>query len=105
LFESGRVFLPQNAGWLASYLDELASFPNGTYDDQVDSTTHALDYARFHSVSCAPIAITRADVSAHLSSMGAPGERMSSFNEMYRDVDGRPLRGQTVVGNLFKKVL
>lgn len=28
--------------WLENYLDELTIFPNGKYDDQVDSTSHAL---------------------------------------------------------------
>src|SRR5438132_4631089 len=46
LIESGRVFLPQSAGWLDDYVDELANFPNGAHDDAVDSTTNALNYFR-----------------------------------------------------------
>jgi predicted phage terminase large subunit-like protein len=41
-FESGLVFLPKQASWLAGYLAELLAFPHVTYDDQVDSTSQAL---------------------------------------------------------------
>ena len=44
MFESGKVFVPSTAPWLGTYLDELLSFPNSTKDDQVDSTSQALDY-------------------------------------------------------------
>jgi predicted phage terminase large subunit-like protein len=49
-FESGQVHVPQDAPWLAGWLDELLAFPNGKHDDQVDSTSQALDYltARTH---------------------------------------------------------
>jgi hypothetical protein len=40
------VFLPESAPWLADYVDELATFPTGSYDDAVDSTTQALNYLR-----------------------------------------------------------
>jgi predicted phage terminase large subunit-like protein len=45
-FESGRVLLPQEAPWLDDYITELISFPGSKHDDQVDSTTQALDYLR-----------------------------------------------------------
>ena len=44
LIESGRVFLPEGAPWLAEYINSLASFPNASHDDDVDSTTQALAY-------------------------------------------------------------
>ena len=37
LVEAGKVSLPRRAAWLADFLDELGSFPSGTYDDQVDA--------------------------------------------------------------------
>ncbi|MDT2021227.1 phage terminase large subunit [Methylocella sp. CPCC 101449] len=43
IFESGRVYLPQSASWLDAYINELMGFPGGSHDDQVDSTTQALD--------------------------------------------------------------
>ena len=45
-FEGGRVFLPRNAPWLDEYVTELVGFPGTKHDDQVDSTTQALDYLR-----------------------------------------------------------
>jgi predicted phage terminase large subunit-like protein len=44
--EAGKVYLPEEAPWLSDYIDELASFPTGLYDDAVDSTTQALNYFR-----------------------------------------------------------
>ncbi len=41
-FESGLVYVPDRAPWLADYLDELRTFPKGRYDDQVDSTAQFL---------------------------------------------------------------
>jgi predicted phage terminase large subunit-like protein len=45
-FESGRVLLPRSAPWLEAYKSELTTFPGSKYDDQVDSTTQALDYLK-----------------------------------------------------------
>jgi hypothetical protein len=46
LFESGRVFLPRFAPWLAAYESEMELFPFSANDDMVDSTTQALTYLR-----------------------------------------------------------
>jgi predicted phage terminase large subunit-like protein len=46
LVEAGKVFVPESASWLSDYIDELAAFPMGNYDDAVDSTTQALNYFR-----------------------------------------------------------
>jgi phage terminase large subunit-like protein len=45
-FENGRVFLPVDAPWLDGYIVELIGFLGTKYDDQVDSTTQALDHMR-----------------------------------------------------------
>jgi predicted phage terminase large subunit-like protein len=45
-FENGLIFLPRNASWLADYVTELTGFPGTKYDDQVDSTTQALDHLK-----------------------------------------------------------
>jgi predicted phage terminase large subunit-like protein len=42
--ESGFVYLPETAPWLAGYLHELTVFPKGKHDDQVDSTAQFLDW-------------------------------------------------------------
>jgi predicted phage terminase large subunit-like protein len=44
--EGGLVHLPTQAHWLEDYLHELMVFPKGRHDDQVDSTSQALDWAR-----------------------------------------------------------
>ncbi len=45
-FENGKVFLPRDAPWLNEYVKELTRFPGSKHEDQVDSTTQALDYMR-----------------------------------------------------------
>lgn len=44
LFESDRVVLPQHALWLSDWISEHLSFPQGTHDDQVDTTSMALGW-------------------------------------------------------------
>lgn len=46
LIEAGKVILPDNAPWLYDYIEELSAFPAAAHDDQVDSTTQALNYMR-----------------------------------------------------------
>jgi len=42
--EAGRVLLPEGAPWVADYVDTMAGFPRVAHDDDVDSTTQALNY-------------------------------------------------------------
>lgn len=44
--ENGFVLVPNQAPWLAEYLHELETFPKGRYDDQVDSTSQALEWIK-----------------------------------------------------------
>ena len=44
MIENGFVHLPNAAPWLAQYLHEMTTFPNGRHDDQVDSTAQMLDW-------------------------------------------------------------
>jgi predicted phage terminase large subunit-like protein len=44
--ENGFVYLPDKAEWLAEYMHEMTTFPKGKHDDQVDSTSQALDWVR-----------------------------------------------------------
>jgi predicted phage terminase large subunit-like protein len=46
MFEAGEVFLPERAGWLPDYERELLQFPGSAHDDQVDSTSQYLNWAR-----------------------------------------------------------
>jgi predicted phage terminase large subunit-like protein len=41
-FESGLVFFPERASWLADFEAELFAFPASKYDDQCDSVSQAL---------------------------------------------------------------
>lgn len=45
LAEAGHLWLPADhlAPWIGDYIEELAAFPNGAHDDQVDQTSMALD--------------------------------------------------------------
>jgi predicted phage terminase large subunit-like protein len=51
VFEAGKVFLPAEAPWFEAYIQELTGFPGTKFDDQVDSTTQALDYLRSKATS------------------------------------------------------
>ena len=42
--EQGDLWLPRRAPWLAAYVAELTSFPQGKHDDQVDATAQALHW-------------------------------------------------------------
>ena len=46
VIESGEVFLPREAKWLDDFKSEIVQFPNGRHDDQVDSMTQFLRWAR-----------------------------------------------------------
>lgn len=40
--ESGAVWIPRHAAWVDDFLHEVATFPAGAHDDQVDALTQAL---------------------------------------------------------------
>jgi predicted phage terminase large subunit-like protein len=44
MIENGFVHLPDAAPWLAQYLHQITTFPNGRRDDQADSTAQMLDW-------------------------------------------------------------
>ena len=45
--EAGRVHLPEEAPWLAEFEKEVLAFPNGKFDDQVDSLTQFLQWVTY----------------------------------------------------------
>ena len=47
--EAGHVLLPTTADWLDPLRSEMAQFPNARYDDQVDSISQYLKWARLRS--------------------------------------------------------
>jgi len=44
-FQSGKIFLPSRAGWIADYENEVSGFPDTAYADQCDSTSQYLYWA------------------------------------------------------------
>jgi len=42
--EAGKCFIPESAPWLEDFLLEHERFPNAEHDDQVDTTSMALEY-------------------------------------------------------------
>jgi len=44
--ENGFVHLPDRAEWLETYLMKSQLSPKGKHDDQTDSTSQALDWAK-----------------------------------------------------------
>ncbi len=56
LMEAGKIFVPEpeSAPWVSDFVEEMACFPNGVYDDVVDSTTQALNYLRQESFTADP---------------------------------------------------
>ena len=43
MIQGGRVFLPEKAPWLDSFVEECVAFPSGKHDDQVDSLSMCID--------------------------------------------------------------
>ena len=48
--EAGRLWLPEDAPWVAAYVAELVVVPAGRHDDQADMTSQALRWIREHPV-------------------------------------------------------
>lgn len=46
MVEAGHLFLPATAPWVDAYVNEMAAFPQGRFDDQVDASSQLLDWAR-----------------------------------------------------------
>lgn len=51
LIEAGKVLLPQNRFWLSDFIDECEEFPNGEFDDVVDSVSQFLNNVKSASHS------------------------------------------------------
>ena len=50
LFKAGSIYLPHKSicPWIEDFVNELKVFPNGKHDDQVDSSTQAIEYLDNH---------------------------------------------------------
>lgn len=62
LAEAGKVFVPQDAEWLADWIEEHVAFPLGAHDDMVDTTSMALERLRLEGATIA-VAATRLHLS------------------------------------------
>lgn len=62
MFESKRVFVPDDAPFTPEYVGELCSFPNAPNDDQVDMTSQALAYLRQRGTQSNSVPIEQASV-------------------------------------------
>ena len=58
------VFLPNAAPWLETWLYEMTAFPNGEYNDQVDSYTQIVCYF-VEAVNYARLARSREHYKGH----------------------------------------
>ena len=47
-FNDHRIFLPEGASWVSTFVDELEEFPFGQFDDQLDSFRVALQAVLFY---------------------------------------------------------
>jgi len=59
IIESGNVSLNTNMDNISPFLDECEDFPNGEYDDMVDSMSQALEYLRNRPQADIPKPISR----------------------------------------------
>ena len=55
MVEAGKVALPQQAAWLTDYEIEMTTFPSAPHDDQVDSTSQFLEWARLRASPARPM--------------------------------------------------
>ena len=102
--ENGFVHVPREEHWLADYLQELIIFPNGRYDDQVDSTSRWIPALHLRQSTCSshwrmetnartqrgprtPPDSTRDEVGARYSAIGSQRPDSSAANSYKRDVN------------------
>jgi len=51
IIQGGRVFLPQNAPWLDQFMNEAEQFPDGSFDDIIDTLMIGIDVLSKTSIS------------------------------------------------------
>lgn len=51
IFESGLIHLPEGEPWVEDYIQNIITFPTAPYDDDVDSTTQAINHLAFKAVN------------------------------------------------------
>jgi len=62
--EAGSVQIPSQAPWLEAFLLEVAAFPDGRFDDQIDSMTQFLEWVSSRPMPDAPFVIVESRAAA-----------------------------------------
>ena len=75
LWKAGNVWLPNDAPWVSDFVSEHAAFPRAANDDQVDTTTQALNYW------IPTVGLGRVDASGGYESAGR--RRSAGMREMF----------------------
>jgi predicted phage terminase large subunit-like protein len=78
MLKSGLVKFPNDAPWWKDFLAELAQFPAGAHDDQVDAMTMALTWAREQEPKLADQQVEYSDFT-YDSDNGQSDERANDF--------------------------
>ena len=82
--ESGNIYLPGRAApdttagytapdWVASLIEEAATFPNGRHDDQVDAYSQAINWARGRATIPMRSSVARGRIPDNLEALGLTG--------------------------------
>ena len=84
--ENGFVHIPAQADWIPEYLHEIASFPRGKYDDQVDSTSQALDWSK-QGMGCLGLIdlLKHIDANGGVDAVIAVGNNLPGFEQISSD--------------------
>lgn len=72
--KAGKVWFPAGADWLDVWCDELAAFPTGTNDDQVDTLSYAARVVAAHWLPAEPAPEQRQRVTQNEGVIGAAYE-------------------------------
>jgi predicted phage terminase large subunit-like protein len=89
LVNRGAVQLPESAPWLGAFRDEVANFPLGSYNDQVDAFVHALAYvSRPSEFRMQPVEqLVYEDPTDLLAAMGISSSREVPFGDGLDEID------------------
>jgi predicted phage terminase large subunit-like protein len=88
--ENGFVHIPAQADWIPEYLHEIAAFPRGKYDDQVDSTSQALDWSKQGMGRLGLIDLLKhIDANGGVYALAARGNKLPGFKQVPFDQQAR----------------
>jgi predicted phage terminase large subunit-like protein len=100
-FEAGRVLLPEEAVWVAEYIEEHVRFPFFSHDDQVDETSQMLTWWRRKDGYGIPIAVSGVtDDAPHVP--GTPIEHEDYYITVQDDADS-DARHHAAISNFMNR--